>query len=388
MNHMRNYLLAALCAVLFSSCSVRTYDGDKVPVVIITDLYTPAQDPDDNFDILIPFALENIDVKAVVFDVTEEYRKLGESNGIRREPGYISVTQLNYLFDTDVPCGCAPFTRLESEDDTNAEASAFETKGIELLFDVLEKSDRPVHIVSTGSCRPLAVAYNRNPKLMTSDKVACVHVVAGASSEEFMEWNIDLDRNAAARVLKSGMKMALYPCATDRGPFALGQNNAYWGLRTLDFVFQMEPSLRNYCVYSMLSKTNIDYLSYLESPLSEKDSVEFSLYWRDKHLGCRHHIWTLATWQQVAGLGLVSHPDGTATLMKAEEIGMEDIVFDEGLKYVDLAVKDNGLFTFTYSDTPTNITVYYRNDPQENERLMNMALPEFYKKFQSKQMRQ
>ena len=118
MNHMRNYLLAALCAVLFSSCSVRTYDGDKVPVVIITDLYTPAQDPDDNFDILIPFALENIDVKAVVFDVTEEYRKLGESNGIRREPGYISVTQLNYLFDTDVPCGCAPFTRLESEDDT------------------------------------------------------------------------------------------------------------------------------------------------------------------------------------------------------------------------------------------------------------------------------
>ena len=256
------------------------------------------------------------------------------------------------------------------------------------MFDVLEKSDRPVHIVSTGSCRPLAVAYNRNPKLMTSDKVACVHVVAGASSEEFMEWNIDLDRNAAARVLKSGMKMALYPCATDRGPFALGQNNAYWGLRTLDFVFQMEPSLRNYCVYSMLSKTNIDYLSYLESPLSEKDSVEFSLYWRDKHLGCRHHIWTLATWQQVAGLGLVSHPDGTATLMKAEEIGMEDIVFDEGLKYVDLAVKDNGLFTFTYSDTPTNITVYYRNDPQENERLMNMALPEFYKKFQSKQMRQ
>lgn len=378
---MRFFLFAALYAVLLSSCSTRAYDWEKVPVVIITDLYTPAQDPDDNFDILIPFALENIDVKAVVFDVTEEYRKPGDRNSTRRDPGFIPVTQLNYLFDTDVPCGCAPFTLLESEDDTKSSASAFETKGIELLLDVLEKADRPVHIVSTGSCRPLAVAYNRNPKLMTSDKVACVHLVAGSSSDSFMEWNIGLDPIAASRVLKSDMKMALYPCATESGPFDLGQNNAYWSLRSLDFVFQMEPSLRNYCVYSMLSKTNIDYLSYLDAPLSEEDSVSFSSYWRDRTHGCRHHIWTLATWQQVAGLRLVSHPDGTATLLQKEDIEQDDILFEECLKYVDLSVKDNGLFSFTYSDTPTNVAIYYRADPQENERLMNIALPELYRGF-------
>lgn len=365
------------------SCSVAEQENDKVPVIVITDLYAPAQDPDDNFDILIPFAVDNIDLKAVVFDVTEDFRKPGPRNDVRRDPGFIPVTQLNYLFDTDVPCGCAPFTELTYEDDAKMDASAFETKGIDLLFEVLEQSDRPVHIVSTGSCCPLAVAYNRNPRLMTSSKVAKVHVVAGASSPDFVEWNIALDTLAAARVLKSDMNIAIYPCATEHSAFDLGRHNAYWGLRTLDFITEMEEGLRNYCAYSFLSQTDIDYLGYLDEPLSDEDAEALNLYWRDASLGCRHHIWTVATWQQVAGLKLVTGADGNAVFKLASEIQADDVVFDEGLEYVSLDVKDNGVFSFEYSDQPTNIQIYYRSDPAENERLLNMALPELYRNFKT-----
>ena len=264
---------------ILASCSLAEQESGKVPVIVITDLYTPAQDPDDNFDILLPFAVENIDLKAVVFDVTEAFRKPGPRNAIRRDPGFISVSQLNYLFDTDVACACAPFTELTSVNDAKKSASTFEMKGIDLLFEVLEKSDKPVHIVSTGSCRPLAVAYNRNPRLMASDKVAQVHIVAGSSSSDFLEWNIALDTLAAARVLKSDMNMALYPCATENGPFDKGIHNAYWGLRTLDFITEMEGGLRNYCVYSFLSKTDIDYLNYLDMPLPVEDAEALNSYW-------------------------------------------------------------------------------------------------------------
>ena len=115
---MRNiFLLIFLMTGILVSCSLADQEDGKVPVVVITDLYAPAQDPDDNFDILIPFAVENVDLKAVVFDVTEAFRKPGPRNGVRRDPGFIPVTQLNYLFDTDVPCGCAPFTEMASEKD-------------------------------------------------------------------------------------------------------------------------------------------------------------------------------------------------------------------------------------------------------------------------------
>ena len=381
---MRNLLASIfLTTGILVSCSVAEQESGKVPVVVITDLYAPAQDPDDNFDILLPYAVENIDLKAVVFDVTEDFRKPGPRNDVRRDPGFIPVTQLNYLFDTDVPCGCAPFAELTSEDDAKMDASAFETKGIDLLFEVLEQSDRPVHIVSTGSCRPLAVAYNRNPRLMTSSKVAKVHVIAGASSPDFVEWNIALDTLAAARVLKSDMNMAIYPCATEHGAFDLGRHNAYWGLRTLDFIPEMEGPLGNYCVYSLLSQTDIDYLSYLDVPLSDEDAEALDLYWRDASLGCRHHIWTVATWQQVAGLKLVTGADGNAVFKLASEIQSDDVVFDEGLEYVSLDVKDNGVFSFEYSDQPTNVQIYYRSDPAENERLLNMALPELYRNFKT-----
>lgn len=384
---MRAVLLTCLLVfILCLGCSPAAQDAGQTPVVVISDLYSPGQDVGDNFDILTPYALDNIDLKAVVFDVTDDFRMVSRENPILREPGFTVVQQLNYLFDVDVPCGCGPFTALRSETDTKEDVPHYQTRGIDLLFDVLENSDRPVHIVSTGSCRPLAVAYNRNPELMCSDKVAAVHIAAGSTSDEFMEWNIALDSLAASRVFKSDMNIILYPCATEDGPFARNENNAFWALRDLDFVLEMEPVLRNYIIYQLLSLDRPDFLSYLEIPLPDEHAEALKDRSVDEWYGSggRHYVWETAVWQQVADLHLVSHPDGNASLLPSDCIASDDAVFEEGLRYVELSVKDNGLFTYRYTDKPTRARIYYRKDPWENEILLNLALPNLYKNFKSK----
>lgn len=372
-----------LFLVFFTGCSPAVQDSDRIPVIVISDLYSPGQDVGDNFDILTPYALDNIDLRAVVFDVTDDFRKVSEVNDILREPGFEVIQQLNYLFDVDVPCGCGPFTPLKSETDKKEDAPYYQTIGIDLLFDVLEKSTKPVHIVSTGSCRPLAVAYNRNPDLMCSDKVAAVHIAAGSTSDEFMEWNIALDSLAAARVFKSPMKKILYPCATEDGPFARNCNNAFWSLRDIDFVLDMEPSLRNYLVYQLISLDRSDFLTYLDEPLSEEHILALKERSVDKWYGSggRHYVWETAVWQQVAGLKLVSHSNGDVSLCSGIDIKSDDRVFDEGLRYVELEVKGNGLFKFEYSEGKSDTMIYYRQDAWENERLLNIALPKLYKNF-------
>src|SRR5512140_2131561 len=74
--------------------------AQRVPLIDITDLYHPPQDPGDNFDLIAPYALPEVDLRAVIFDVTAEYRKpTGQVAGLPaddrgpREPGFIPVTQ-------------------------------------------------------------------------------------------------------------------------------------------------------------------------------------------------------------------------------------------------------------------------------------------------------
>ena len=83
----------------------------KVPVINVTDLYHPYQDPQDNLDLIAAYALPEVDLRAIIFDVTAEYRKpSGQVVGLPRddqgprEPGYIQVTQLNRIFGRNVPC--------------------------------------------------------------------------------------------------------------------------------------------------------------------------------------------------------------------------------------------------------------------------------------------
>ena len=373
-----------LLLLLFFSLYHQVQGDDKIPVVVISDLYFPGQDVGDNFDILTPYALPEIDLKGVIFDVSEQYRKDSNAHAAAREPGYISMIQLNYIFNRNVPCACSPFVKMRNINDKMNDLPPFQQQGLDLFFKILKDSKQKVQVVSTGSCRLLAVAYNRNPRLMKR-KIEAIHVSAGASSDVFREWNIELDTLAACRLLSSNLPVNIYPCATKDGPFDKGTNNTFWSMDDLSFVLDMEPMLRNYLVFAFLHKNRTDYLNYLESPLSESDRQQFLQYQIDLWYGSggKHYVWETALWQQVAHRKLVKRTSGENFLLPEKEMVDGDESFDEGLYPVTIDVEPSGLFGFKRTGKRSNFAIYHRNNPEINQQWLRKALPVLYKSFKT-----
>ena len=143
----RAALLGAAAAVAASGASKAPGERRRVPVIDITDLYHPYQDPGDNFDLIAAYALPEIDLRAVILDPTEGFRAevatAGDGSkhgGGPRDAGIIPVMQLNYLFDRNVAWGIGPFLALKSPTDKALDAPAFQQSGIELILETLRAS--------------------------------------------------------------------------------------------------------------------------------------------------------------------------------------------------------------------------------------------------------
>jgi hypothetical protein len=388
MNRRQILQLASLipaCAAAGSrgSNSPADHPAARTPVIDITDLYHPPQDPGDNFDLIAPYALPSIDLKAVIFDVTARFRRkvaaepgsLYQDDQGPRDPGFIPVTQLNALFGRNVPCACAPFVNLRAPDDPARDAPAFQQAGITLLCDILRAAPQPVHIVSFGSARPLAIAFNREPDLLRS-QIARIHLCAGAAPPGYLEWNVMLDPLAFVRLLASDLPLAIYPCATDQGPFELGIHNTYWQLPDLDFLPRLHPGLVRYLAYAFSRSTRVDFLRALEED-PPADLLE-SLRKRP------HHVWETAVWAQVADLALARRDQEPWRLIPRHQLHPDDTILRDDLLPCRLAPRPDDQFTFTPLPpaAPARQWIYHRPDPQAQQAALRQALPALYESFQ------
>lgn len=347
----------------------------KVPVIDITDLYHPHQDVGDNVDIVSAFALPEIDLKAIIIDVTAPFRmpfhvdaEFGPQYG-PREPGIIPITQLNYLFGRNVPYGIGTEKKLNSvTDDQPSESSFF--NGATVLLDALDKADEPVHILCFGSLRPLAVALNRNERLV-KQKTACIHVCAG-SSGNYTEWNVRLDPLAYIRVLRSEIPIDLYPCATEHGPFDVGENNTFWQLSSFAFAKNMHPSLRRYLQYAFGKCQLPDYLSAMSYDFEEPEL----LYGRTNH-----NVWETAVWMSVADRSLVSTPEGFR--YKPSEKSTPSVLTEE-MKNIECSVDRLGHISYHHSARYTGVRIYKRELPINLFAMLSEALGGLYCEYQPK----
>lgn len=363
---------------------------EKIPVILLTDLYYPAQDPGDNLDLIMGYALPEIDLRAIILDITDEFRKdsafvfnLIMQRGGPREPGVIPVMQMNYLFDKAVPFAIGPMKPLDSADDKKENAPAFQQAGIDLLIRSLEQSNQPVHILSFGSARTIAAAYNRRPELL-KEKVKMIHLSAGNSaydgpvkSENVWdnipggEWNVALDVHAFVRLLRSDLPVSVYPCAGKKGVFSPDPYNTYWKMKDIAFVRQMDPRLQRYIDDIFTPQARIDYLGTLDQEqtfVSRKSP---------------HHVWETAIWINVSGRSLVRNAAGQYRILPAGERKETDTLVSYRMQPCNLQVPDSGHFTFRPAVTSDKY-IYYRPDPLQNEAALQEALPELYLSFKTK----
>lgn len=354
--------------------------ADKVPVIDVTDLYYPGHDVTDNFDIIAAYALPEIDLKAVIIDVTERFRApaaeipeyKARDKGGPRDPGVIQVTQLNYIFDRNVPYGVGPFNPMTSPEDKMLDAPVFQQSGVQLMIDVLKASPVKMDILSFGSVRPVAVAFNREPQLFR-DKVRRLHLCAGATTPEYLEWNVLLDPKGFVRLLRSDLPIAIYPCATPKGPFDYSPNNCFWRLPSLAFIPRMEPKLRNYLTFTLNRSTRSDILRAMDE---EPDSEQLKAA-----AGRWLNIWETSVWSQTANRKVVRRADGKCRIIPAAEVKPDDKVLPNEVKPCKIKMDDTGKFSFEYTSEPTNLLMYDRGDPRENEKALQEALPELYASF-------
>ncbi|MGI8907751.1 MAG: hypothetical protein ACR2IE_14815 [Candidatus Sumerlaeaceae bacterium] len=369
-----------LCAAGASGESTRGA-SQRVPVIDVTDLYHPYQDPGDAFDLIAAYALPEIDLRAVVFDVTNEYRKpSGQLPGLPRDdqgprdPGYIQVAQLNRIFNRNVPCACAPFSPMKSPDDKMLDAPLFEQAGIELLLRTLRESTQPVEIVSFGSARPVAVAYNRDPQLFTA-KVRRVHLSAGSADSGFLEWNVVLDPKSIVTVLRSDLPVAIYPCGSRDGGFAYSSGNTFWRLPDLSFLQHMAPPLRRYAAFSFQRMQRPDFLRAME----DNGAAELT----SDTLHRNHNVWETAVWLEVAHRKLVRHTNGRAEIVRADQVTSSDTVLPSELRKCSVEVRENGEYILSQNgNQQSKKWMYYRGDAKLNEAALQEAFPSWYQSIQ------
>ena len=263
--------LAGLALTPWPSPESRWKSGSpRIPVLHVTDLYHPPQDPDDQLDLLTIAALQELDLKGVVLDITRKFLEAAPAGfDIRRDPGFVPVTQLSYLLGRDIPAAMGPIVPLKSPGDTAADRPDREQAGIRLLFDTLEGSSEPVVITCTGSARVVAAAFNRRPELLRS-KVRRVVLNAGATGGTKREWNVGLDPAAYIGLWRSGLPVDWYPCATERSAFdQVNERGTYWKAKQEDLFRGISPSLRAWIAYSFSGSQRGDIIRVLSEEVDE-----------------------------------------------------------------------------------------------------------------------
>jgi pyrimidine-specific ribonucleoside hydrolase len=363
----------------------------KVAVIDVTDLYHPHQDEGDNFDIIAPYALPEIDLRAVILDCTQPFRQpvaLDAGEGLfpddrgPRDPGFIPVLQLNYIFNRNVPCAVGPFSPMKSPADPMVNVPGFQQQGIELILRTLRESKELVHIMTFSSVRSVAAAYNRDPQLF-KDKLALISMSAGASGSDFLEWNVALDRHAVVCLLRSDLPIAIFPDASahNQDPqqrpmgnaFSYDPHNTYWSIPNLHFIKGMHPRLRRYLDFAFGRVTRMDFLRAMDEDFPENfNEARYNEIYR---------IWETALWIIRSGRRLVRRADGNCRIIPPSEMIASDVELPNELRPCEVTVRDDGIYSFKETSTPGNRWVYYRGDPKENEAALREALPALYQSF-------
>jgi hypothetical protein len=138
----------------------------------------------------------------------------------------------------------------------------------------------------------------------------------------------------------------------------------------------MDPPIRRYLEFAFSRSTRGDFLRAMEADAEPPFDTN-----RWNH---PHNVWETCVWICMTDRVLVQRADGSYRILRRSELESTDRVLPNELRPCVLDVQENGLFTYRYTDQPSNIRIYYRGDPKENEKALNEALPALYLDFKAK----
>lgn len=353
---MKNLVCTAglLAIVVLAAAASRSAAAD-VPIVYSSDLYHPHEDPDDHFDLATLFSLDELDIRGIILDGGQ--RQL-------QAPGKIPVEQMFKLAGRKAPYAIGLAQRLASPGDKAQNQPAQFQGGVQLILDALRRSPKKVRILTTGSLRDVAAAFNREPKLMR-DKVDRLYIVIGDPGvADQYEYNVQLDPQSYARVLESGLPIYWCPCF-DGGVWKRDHGYAtYWQFTQGDVLQSAPPRLQSWFGYALMRLKGADPIAYLDLPLQGDQQMQI---WPT-----RRNMWSTAALLDAAGRQIYERTDGSFAALRPQDAARQSLANRkvEAFRFdpvaVTVASNDSGKLRLKVDLKPpkANMRIFRVSDPR------------------------
>jgi hypothetical protein len=334
----------------------------KRPLIHVTDLFRPYNDPDDHWDLATVYALAcrgAHDLKGVLIDYPP--KRAGDWN-----PDITAVAQLNHITGLSVPVSVGSPHPMRSRGDTQPYASRGDHAGVRMVLDILRQSNEPVVISVVGCCRDIAVASKQAPALF-AEKCAAVYLNAGTGSpnEDLarkLEYNVSLGRAAYAALFDLPCPLYWMPCFEEMRPRTGRVVRAYgthYRFRQSDILPDLSPRVRNYFASMFTKKSDHAWLSSLYRP---PDQAVLS-----EHGGHMRSMWCTGGFLHAAGSTVTT--DGT--IVPLDRAGTTAaFTFDP----VAVRCTDEGVTTWSHERSARTRFIFHVRDTARYEAAMTKAL--------------
>jgi len=292
-------LFLVIVVTVYPGISFSANQSEKIPVIYSTDLFHPHDDPDDHFDIVTLYAMPEIDIRAIILDQGAKQDK---------RPGRIPIQQLNRLLNNDVPFEIGLSKPLKNPLDQARNEPEKYQKGVDLIIRVLRNVPKTVSIITVGSLRDVAAAFNREPELFKR-KLKKLIIFIGDAQGAFTEYNVSLDPKAYSRIMNSGLPVYWVP-SFDGGLWKNGGNASFWRANQAELLKNVSGSLANFFIYALQRKHENDPIQFLYRKVTDAR--------KNKIMKGVRNLWCAAIFTFITNRKFVRRHDGWFALRESE----------------------------------------------------------------------
>jgi len=239
-------LLAALAGPGFGA-QLPKRDAPPIPVLHVTDLFRPHNDPDDHWDLACAYALARegaYELRGILIDFP-----------LRKDwdPDIAGASQMNQIAGLTVPVLVGAPRRIDPV--ASAPESGLALTGIRSFLRLLRNSPRPAVVHVLGSCRDVAMAAELEPELFAA-KCAALYLNAGSGARDpekaaRLEYNVALDPASYAAIFRLRCPVYWLPCfeevpAPPDHTMRVGPYGSFYRFRQDAILPHLSPRVQNY----------------------------------------------------------------------------------------------------------------------------------------------
>ena len=337
------------------------------PLVHLTDLYRPHDDPDDHWDLATAYAMTSRGDLDLLGILTDNPANLPSLYKDACSPDVAAVAQLNYLTDRAVPVTTGTIWPSKPGEKIREDNLPKDLNGVTMLLDILRRSPRPVAITVVGSCQDVAIAGKKEPQLF-SEKCAGIYLSAGCGSPnpelqklgDEVEWNVHLNRGAYATVFELPCSIYWLPCFNTFANTAVaGEYGAAWSFQQKEVLSHLSTRAQVYFAYVLSKESGVNWLSYL------LDSRNKSM--AEKYYDEIRGMYSTASFVHAAG----------KTVTREGELVSLDAAGDSAVyEFIPIEVRcdESGITEWQKAKGPANRHLFHIRDMERYPKAMAIAL--------------